>query len=250
MLREVELVHVETNEPISAENFAEDRAWADTRFREYMHARQALSTLSESTLRRYRRGLPRKPRRTKEEKELLHDLVAAVFTYQQDAVACTQSGADFASGLMAVAAAEVMAISRLLIKKPAVKKTKTFRKLWKARSKRVSGNTITFARFLVEMRAEDLFRVAREASLYDEENLPSPVAEALAERGHLGKLTEFVKKARNCIHPRANLELNRKYAKMLDVFYSPEAMKSFHLDFALCGWELYRRLSEHQSTAN
>lgn len=238
------MVHEESTKPIPTEDFTEERAWADTRFREYMHVRQVLSTLSESTLRRYRRGSPRAPRRTEEEKELLHDLVAAIFSYQQDAMACTQAGADFASGLMAVAAAEVLAISRLLINKPIVKKTSTFKKLWKAKAAKASRSPITFAKFLLELRTEELFRIAREAGLYDEENLPPQVTEALADRGHSGKLSEFVRKARNCIHPRANLDLNRKFAKMLDVFYSPEAMKSFHVDFALCAWELHGRLSQ------
>lgn len=228
------------------QDFAEERAWADARFREYMHAKQIASTLSKSTLRRYRRSSLRQPRRTKEEKELLHELVAAIFSYQQDALACAQSGADFASGLMAVAAAEVLAISRLLINKPAVKKTKTFKKLWEARSKKATRTAITFARLLVELRTEDLFRLAREAGLYDEEDLPVQVAEALAERGYTGRLSEFVKKARNCIHPRSNLDLNRKYAKVLDVFYTPEAMKRFHIDFALCAWELHGRLSDQR----
>jgi hypothetical protein len=89
--------------------------------------------------------------------------------------------------------------------------------------------------------------MAREACLYHEENLPPQVAKALAERGHSGKLTDFVRKARNCIHPRANLDLNRKYAKLLDVFYSPEAMKRFHIDFALCAWELHGRLADCRS---
>ena len=246
MTQDEESVLSEATEPVTAEDWDEERAWTDKRFREYMHAAQILSTLSESTLKRYRRGKHQGPRLAKEEKELLHDLVAAIFTYQQDAVACTQSGADFASGLMAVAAAEVLAISRLLINKVAAKKTKTFKKLWKAKLEKSTGGGITFAKLLVELRTEELFRIAREVGLYNESNLPPRVAEALVDRGHKGQLSEFVRKARNCIHPRANLDLNKKFAKMLDVFYSPEAMKSFHVDFALCAWELHRRLSEPQ----
>jgi hypothetical protein len=231
--------------PLSDNDFDEMQGWMDASFREYMHARQVLSTLSESTVRRYSRGLPRQPRMTKEEKDLSHALVAAVHTYQQDAVACAQSGADFASGLMASAACEALTIFWLLQKKREVKKTKKFKKLWYSRNrvKRVASS-ITFSRLLVELRVDDLYGLAREAGLYDEQNLSAPVADVLASRGYTGRLTEFVKRARNCIHPKHNLEANDRYAKMLDVFFSPEGMKSFHADFALCAWELHGRLSQ------
>lgn len=231
--------------PLSDDDFNEMRAWMDARFREYMHARQVLSTLSESTIRRHSRSLAKQPRMTKEEKDLSHALVAAVHTYQQDAVACAQSGADFASGLMASAACEALAIFWLLRKKREVKKTKRFKKLWHSRvGGRKTASGITFSRFLVELRIDDLYGLARDVGLYDEQNLSIPVSEVLASRNYTGRLTEFVKRARNCIHPRHNLDANDRYAKILDVFYSPERMKSYHTDFALCAWELHGRLSQ------
>jgi hypothetical protein len=222
------------------------RSQANSQFLEYMYARQILSTLSKSTIRRHSRGLPKQPRMTQEEKDLSHGLVAAIYTYGQDAVACSQSGADFASGLMASAACEALAILRLLQCKKEVKKTKRFQKLWR---RRVRMNTMkpspimTFSKFLVELRVDDLYSLARDVGLYDERDIPQEVSKALASRGYKGRLTEFVKQARNCIHPKRTLDANDKYAKILDVFYSPNDMKRFHIDFALCAWELHGRLS-------
>jgi hypothetical protein len=237
-----------TEGPLNEEEFNELRAWMDTGFREYMYGRQILSTIPERTLRRYTSGLPRQPRRSKEEKELLHGMVAAVHTYQLDGVACAQSGADFASGLMASAACEVLAIVDLLEQKTKVKKTKTFSRLWgnALKSKKRVNPRFTFGRFLMELRAEDLFRLAREVGIYHEKDLPEQVVQVLDTRGYSGRLSEFVRKARNCIHPRWNLEANNRYARLLDVFYSAEEMKSFHADFALCAWTLHGRLAAVQ----
>lgn len=231
--------------PVTGEDFDQMISTVDSQFREYMHAHQVLSTLPESVLRKYKRKLQNRPRMTREEKELSHSLIAALFTYQQDAVACAKSGADFASGLMAFATCEVTAIFQLLWEKKKVRQTRFFKKLWRAavRRKKQTASTITYGKFLFELRTEDLFRLARDAEIYDERCLPSQVAEALQMRGFQGKLTEFVRKSRNCVHPRRNLEANDRYAKLLDVFYSPEMMKSFHIDFALCAWELHGRLN-------
>ena len=230
--------------PFKDEEFNELRTWMDTSFREYMHGQQVLSTIPERTLRRYTRNLPRQPRRSKEEKELLHGMVAALHTYQLDGIACAQSGADFASGLMASASCEVLAIIGLLEQKVRVKKTKYFCKLWNnaIKTPKNVNPEFTFGRFLMELRADNLLRLAREADIYDEKDLPVQVLQVLDERGYSGRLSEFVRKARNCIHPRWNLDANSRFAKLLDVFYSAEAMKSFHADFALCAWALHGRL--------
>jgi hypothetical protein len=223
-------------------SFEELRSWSSYKFLEYMHARQILSTLSESTIRRHSRGLPKQPRMTREEKDLSHGLVAALYTYEQDAVACSQSGADFASGMMASAACEVLAIFRLLQKKKEVKKSKRFLKLWRTTADKNGPRTITFAKFLMQLRVGDLYGLARDVGIYDEQNIPQVVSEVLANRGYKGRLTEFIKQARNCIHPKQTLDANDKYAKILDVFYAPQEMKRFHIDFALCVWELHGRL--------
>jgi len=231
--------------PLRQEDFVELMKGVDSRFQAYMHARQILSTLPDRTIRRYRRKAPKQPRMTREENDLLHGMVAALFAYQQDAVACAQSGADFASGLMASATCEVLAIFGLLLRKQEVRNSKRFKILWRTalERKKKSGSRITFGKFLLELRMDDLFRMAREVGLYDEFDLSDEVSEALEARGYRGRLSEFVRRARNCIHPRWNLEANDKYAKLLDVFYSPSQMKGFHVDFALCAWDLHDRLN-------
>lgn len=240
--------------PLSEVDFEEMRAWMYSRFREYMTGRQILRTLSDRTIRRYRGSKPSEPRMTNEEKDLSHALIAALYTYQQDAVACAQSGADLASALMASAACEGLAIFWLLQRKKEVKETAKFKKLWRdrrkpkrsteANRKQVTNSKITFGRFLIELRLDDLYALARAAGLYDERSLPARVSEVLSSRGYPGQLTEFVKRGRNCIHTKNTLAANDRYARVLDVFYSPEGMKSYHADFALCAWELHGRLSQ------
>ena len=100
-----------------------------------------------------------------------------------------------------------------------------------------------YSKFILELRFENLLRISRQVDLYDEDNLPEDVGEVLKIRGCPGRLGDFVRRARNCIHSRWNLDANDKYAKPFGVFYSLEDMKAFHGDFALCAWELHERLS-------
>jgi len=232
--------------PLEADEFRETRTWMDSQYNKYMHARRILSTLSESTLRRYSPRSPKQPRKNREEEMVLHRMIAALHVYESDAVACAQSGADFASGLMASAACEGLAIVGLIRKKRELRQSTQFTKHWKA-AKEIAKRrniTLTLSKFLLNLRFQELFSLARAVGLYNEQNLPEQVAEALEERGWRGRLTDFVRRARNCIHPRWNIDANEEYAKALDVMYPIERMKSFHVDFALCAWELHGRLAE------
>jgi hypothetical protein len=235
-------------EELSADEFLEMRTGMDVQFRKYMHGRQILSTFPESTLRRYRKSLPAQPRKNKEEDALLHRMRAVLHAYQLDAIACAQSGADFASGLMASAACEGLAVVALIRRKNELRQCQKYKRLWTRQAAKKNNSRPTLSKFLLELRQDDLFSLCRSVGAYNEENLPEQVAEALRSRGHDGHLTAFVREARNCIHPRHNMSANEKYAKVLDVMYSPEGMKSFHADFALCAWELHGRLEEGLQT--
>lgn len=234
--------------PLAPNDFNEMLELLDTGFRKYMHAREMLNTLSPRTLRRYTKFLPKRPRLTKDEKALEHQMIAAVHTYEVNAISSTQGGAHFASGLFAAAACEAIIIIQLIEVKSSVKNTDIFKRLWKKfwEQPRKDNKAKTFSQFLLEQRVEILFRLAKSVGIFDERNLPERVADVLRERGFEGRLSDFVRQSRNCVHPRWILQANERYARVWDVSYSIESMESFHADFALCAWELHGRLANPQ----
>jgi DNA-binding transcriptional regulator/RsmH inhibitor MraZ len=235
---------------LTPDDFSEMLEFLNANFRKYMHAREILNTLSPRTLRRYTKHLPKRPRLTKDENELEHRMVAAMHTYEINAISSSQGGAHFASGLFATAACEAIIIIRLIEVKSIVKDTGTFKRLWKKfrEQPRKDNKAKTFSQFLLEQRVEVLIRLSKEVGIFDEGNLPERVAEVLKERGFEDRLSDFVRQSRNCIHPRWILQANERYAKIWDVSYSIEGMESFHADFALCAWELHGRLGNPQLT--
>jgi hypothetical protein len=172
-------------------------------------------------------------------------MVAALHLYQSEGVACASSGADFSSGLMATAAAEGLAIVGLVERKASLKTSASYKRLWRQAQVRARdhGLVLKLSQFVLELRFDDLFRIAREVGLYDERGLPDQVEEVLKIYGYPDKLTHFVRKARNCIHPRWNLHANEMYANPFGIYYSLESMKQFHADFALCAWTLNERIA-------
>ena len=210
-----------------------------------MHAREVLNSIPPNTLRRYTKHLPKRPRLTKDEKELQHRMFAAVHAYQFNALSSSQGGAHFASGLFAFAAAEALLIMHLIEPKAQVKRTKIFTKLWKRFSDHAKKKEIfpKYTQFLLQQRVDDLFRLGREIDVFHERNLQAPVLNVLKARGFEGRLFDFVKESRNGIHPRWMLEANERYARIWDVSYSLEGMESFHADFALCAWTLHGQIA-------
>lgn len=239
------MIESDSTSPLVSDDFDEMLDCLNSKYREYMHAREILSTIPPSTLRRYTRHLPKRPRLTQDEKTLQHRMMAVWHTYESNAINSSRGGAHFASGLFASAAGEALIIIRLIETKSVVKKSKIFKRLWERFCEHPSrnGRKKIFSQFLIEQRSEDLFRLAKDVGLFDEQNLPDQVAAVLHTRGFGGRLIEFVRKSRNCVHPRSILEANERYAKQWELSYSIEGMESFHADFALCAWELHGRLA-------
>ncbi len=230
---------IESNSIPPDTDFSDVRRVMDSEYRKYMHARQVLGTLPESTLRRYRRRKDPAPRLYKSEQKLLHQLVAAGHMYDFEGCGCTQGEAHFASALMAVASIECATIVGFIWSKRKTRASVAFKKLWKSHvSKKNSAASAAFAEFLISLRLKDRLRIAREMGFYSESACPPLVIETLRFRGYSGAsaLADFIHDARNCIHTKHCVAANERYARVLDVMYSLEAMRYFHTDFALCAW--------------
>lgn len=229
-------------------DFRDVRRVIDAKYQKYMGARQILSTLSESTLRRYGQRKSLRPRLYKGEQELLHQLVAVGHIYDFEGCGCTQGEAHFASALMAVASIECATIVGFILSKKRTRTSAVFKKLWKQhvnKSKKRADPRTAFASFLISLRLKDRLRIAREMGFYSESACPPLVVETLSSRGYTGQsaLADFVQDARNCIHTKHCVAANERYAKVLDVMYSLEAIRFFHTDFALCAWELHGQIT-------
>ncbi len=228
-------------------DFSEDLRAMAAEYDAYMHARQILSTIPQSTLRRYRVYKDRHPRLFKCERELLHQLVAVGHTYNAEACRCTQGGADFGSALMAVAAVECLMIADFIVHKKKTTSSESFHKLWShywSKPRKKLKSTEKFADFVMTLRLRDILRIAREMGFYSESACPPLVRETLKFRGYSGAspLADFIGDARNCIHAKRCVIANERYAKYLDVMYRLDAIKFFHTDFALCAWELHGQI--------
>lgn len=234
--------------------YSDDRSWMDDEiqgldeeFSRYMHARQMLSHLSQRTLRRYL-PLPfgRKIAYSKVEREFSHRMMAAHFTYQRQGLLSAKVGADFAAALMAVSATECLLLIAFLELKPLVMKTAEYKRIVrnKAKLNKKKGKNLirrlSFQSFMASLHLAEQYKIALQLNLVRDEDVEGRVSEVLKgyKLGGASGLLRFVKDSRNQLHTGKLVSSIDSYAVTSDDLYSKEAIAFFHMNFALCAYQM------------
>lgn len=233
---------------------SDDISWMDDEIQEleeefshYMHARQKLDHLSQRTLRRYL-PLPfgRKRAYNKVEREFSHRMMAAHYTYQRQGLLSAKVGADFAAALMAVSATECLLLAAFLELRPLVMQTPEYKRIIrkKVKQSKKKGESTTrrpsFQQFMSSLQIAEQYKIALQLDLVRDEDVEGRVSEVLESyklRGAAG-LLRFVKDSRNQLHTGRLVASIDSYALTFDVLYSREAIALFHMNFALCAYQM------------
>jgi hypothetical protein len=233
--------------------YSDDRSWMDDEiqaleegFSHYMHVRQTLNHLSQRTLRRYL-PLPfgRKNAYNKVEREFSHRMTAAHYTYHRQSLLSAKVGADFAAALMAVSATECLLLASFLELRPLVMLTPEYKRITRKKVKQdKKGESkkrwLSFQQFMSSLQIAEQYKIALQLDLVRDEDTEGRVSEVLESyklRGAAG-LLRFVKDSRNQLHTGKLVASIDSYSLTFDVLYSKEAMALFHMNFALCAYQM------------
>ncbi len=170
---------------------------------------------------------------------------------------CADAGAHLAVGVLSMSLIEGMLTSQILGRKEEVSKARTFAKCLASYSKSIkqgakSHPRPSYIRVVCSLRADELYRIAREIALIDIETVPADCLTVLSAYGYprdIAGVYKFLQDIRNSVH------LN-SFARRIDAILPArgidprKSLGDLHYDFALVSSRIRQILGSLPSDRN